>query len=170
MSVRVTEDEADKKRREYLDRARENPEYQRYLAQRGLGDRTAVQGKKDDKHYRWVSKRRVEERKGQGYKVVTPDSGEMGVASQINVDNTIGIKDELVLMAEPRELHELKKEQDREIAETRFRRKMEADREGLEKKARDLGLAKAHQDVVVDRSREGSPSEAMVVAKRKLPS
>lgn len=161
MSIEVTEDAEDKRRKYFAE----------VLSRRGAGDRSRLINADPSKHYRFrkaVTPQELERYSHEGFTASKPESGVSGVATSVSPDNTIRLKGDLVLMEEDRELFEAKKAQDIEKAQERMKSQREKARDDIERYARDNGLSQAHRDVTFERTTEGT--ESQVVRRKRLPS
>lgn len=160
MSIKVTMDEADKKR-----------EYERILRQRQRMDTTTLHGSYEidgkanqpnpEKRYRWINTRSKSRARAErlGFEKVDPKAADqVGADFGVVKDGAIllGEGSDLALYEEPVDLYEAKRQADNETLDRQIKGINEGAREKLNQIARDEGRVPAHKDVVEDLSFGGS--------------
>lgn len=139
MGVEVLKDEADKKREEMRERMR--------LGDPGA-DITRVENRDPKYRYRGINKdpRRVARAKAKGFEAVPADDPARWPIEQ-EKGKEFG---DLVLMREPMELYEAKKQADAEKAAAATRAHRDNTKERINQIAREAGAVGPHQDAVID--------------------
>lgn len=144
MSIRVTEDEVDKKMREIRERVRRG--------EPGM-DRTALVGADPNKRYRWVTRnpRQQAHRKAQGYQLTKPKSGVEAPAGRIE-EGGICLGPDVVLMETSRENYVERLATNKLKQERQERERTEQAREAINKLYRDEMRGKPHKDITFEDS------------------
>lgn len=147
MGISVTEDEADKKRK-----------YERIMQQRQRLDVSTLDNPNPAKRYKWVNNRPrgVARAERLGFEKTDP-KGETTAVFGVAKDGviTLGPGSDVILMEEPMELYEAKRQADAETLAAQVKGINEAAKEKLNRIARDEGRARPHQDIVEDISVQG---------------